>query len=74
MIRQNKEGSGAGVVSIHEIYTLGELNSRLGLGDWAVRQAKREGLKTARIGRCVFVTGREVLRYLQKQNSETKTG
>ena len=70
MIRETKQASGTGVVSVHEIYTLGELKSRLGLGDWALRKAKREGLKTARIGSRVFVTGESVLEYLKRQNPQ----
>ena len=43
------------------LYTLDELNDRLGLGEAAFRRARREGLVIKRIGRRAYFTGDAVL-------------
>ena len=56
----------AGVISRDEVYTLDELQQRLRLGAWALRQARRAGLRVLRIGRCAFVRGSDVMEFLDK--------
>ncbi len=55
-----------GVVREDEVYTLGEIKSRLKLGNWAIRRAQRLGLKTCKIGLRKYVVGRDVIEYLQR--------
>lgn len=48
------------------LYTLDELNDRLGLGKAAIRRARREGLVLKRIGRRTYCTGDAVLDWYGK--------
>jgi len=56
-----------GVVNAHEVYTLPELQERLQLGEWAMRQARRSGLRMVKIGRRKYVKGADFLDYLDRQ-------
>ena len=47
-----------------ELVPLDALNERLGLGEWAMRSAVQEGLRTHRIGRRKFVLGRDLIAWL----------
>lgn len=60
--------SSPGVISRDEVYTLPELQQRLNLGAWAMRQARRAGLKTLKIGRNKFVRGSDVMDFLERQS------
>ncbi len=57
--------SDEGCISADVLYTLPELKRRLGLGDAALRSARRRGLKMTLIGRRKFVLGRYVLHYVE---------
>jgi hypothetical protein len=48
------------------VYTLDELQARLRLGHWALRQARRDGLTVIRIGRRGYVRGSDVMTYLDR--------
>lgn len=48
------------------LYTLAEIESRLGLGVAAMRQARRKGLVVRRIGKRGFVLGRDLIEYVAK--------
>jgi hypothetical protein len=58
--------SSLGVISADDLYTLSELKLRLGLGRWALRQARRAGLRFFVIGRKKYIRGSEVIRFLEK--------
>jgi hypothetical protein len=55
-----------GAIRADVAYTLQELERRLGLGAWAMRQARRHGLKVRRVGRRGFVLGRDAIEYLER--------
>ena len=59
--------SRVGVLSLDEFYTIKEAQSRLGWSDAALRAAKRRGLKLLRSGKRRYVTGQEILRFLQHE-------
>ena len=47
-----------------ELLPIEVAQQRLGLGLWAVRQARRKGLKVRRIGRRSYVLGSDLIEYL----------
>ena len=53
-----------GLVSADTLYTLAEIQERLKLGQHAMRQARRAGLRVRRIGRRAFVLGRDVMAFI----------
>jgi hypothetical protein len=53
-----------GHVTADALYTLDEIQQRLKLGQHAMRQARRAGLKVRRIGRRAFVLGRDVMAFV----------
>ncbi len=55
-----------GEVKADSIYTLEEIQARLGLGLAALRTARRHGLKVRRIGRRGYVLGRDVMDYVER--------
>lgn len=58
-----------GAISLHEIYTIEEAKTRLGWTDSALRSAKRRGLKLLACGKRRYVTGGEILRFLESIQS-----
>ena len=54
-----------GEIRADAIYTLHELQQRTGLGQAALRTARRRGLKIKRIGRRGYVLGRDLIAYLE---------
>ena len=58
-----------GVVSGDDIYTLDEFSLRTRLGDAALRQARRDGLRIVYIHGRGFISGQEWLRYLTAKQS-----
>jgi len=46
-----------GYLSAHEIYRLGELKRRLGLGRWSFRKLRQAGLPVIVIGRNSYIEG-----------------
>ena len=55
----DKNDAVPGLIEPNVLYTLGELKRRTKLGDWAVRKARRAGLKIRKIGNQRFVFGRD---------------
>lgn len=55
----------SGSINQGEIYTLKEIKARLGLGKYALNQARERGLIVRRIGKRVFVTGEDVANFLR---------
>ena len=62
-----------GVISVHEVYRIEEAKARLGWSDSALRAAKRRGLKVMTCGKRRYVTGKEILRFLENQTSTPST-
>lgn len=58
-------GEAAGQISADVLYTLPELKQRLGLGDFAMRQARQAGLPVRKIGRRRYVLGSDVVTWLK---------
>jgi len=52
-----------GLIRSDELYTLPEFSKRLQLGEFALRQARRQGLTTAKIGRRVYIKGADAIAY-----------
>lgn len=66
MKRQDTRGLGA--VAINEIYTLEEAKFRLSWTDSAFRAATRRGLQLMASGKRKYVTGTEILRFLEAES------
>lgn len=62
----------AGVISTHEAYTLDEAKRRLQWTDSAVRSAKSKGLRLIKCGKRKYVSGKELLRFLESLNSDNQ--
>jgi len=56
-----------GVISVHDIYTLDEARKRLRWSESALRAARRRGLNLLSSGKRKFVTGQEILRFLESE-------
>lgn len=53
-------------LSVHEVYPLEVFKQRSGLDAWALRQARRNGLRVVTIGRRRFVTGADFVAYIEQ--------
>lgn len=53
-----------GHITADSLYTLAEIQGRLKLGQHAMRQARRAGLRVRRIGRRGYVLGRDVMEFI----------
>lgn len=60
-----------GEINADSLYTLDELNDRLGLGKSALRSARREGLAVKRIGRRGYVLGKDVIAWFERSAKPT---
>ncbi len=56
-----------GVISVHELYTLEEARKRLQWSESALRAARRRGLQLLSSGKRKYVTGKEILRFLESE-------
>jgi hypothetical protein len=54
----------AGEIHADSMYTLSEIHARLGLGTYALRQARKQGLPVRKIGRRSFVLGKDLLSFV----------
>jgi hypothetical protein len=55
-----------GVVSIFECYRLDEFRRRMGLGDLAFREVRRRGLRVVKIGKRVYVRGKDWMDFVDR--------
>ncbi len=55
-----------GVIDGTAIYTLGEFQDRLKLGQHAMRQARRAGLPVRRVGRRGYILGSDALEFFRR--------
>ena len=53
-----------GTIRPDEIYRLDEFKLRSGLGDFAFRQARGDGLRVVAIGKKIFVRGLDFIEYV----------
>ncbi len=53
-----------GSISAHELYSLEAVESRLGLGAWALRQMRRRGLRVLRCGGRGYILGADIIAHL----------
>ena len=65
------ESAYPGVVSIHELYTLDEARKRLRWTESAMRAARRRGLRLLSSGKRKYVTGREIMRFIESEQEES---
>ncbi|REJ92495.1 MAG: hypothetical protein DWQ35_12080 [Planctomycetota bacterium] len=63
-----------GVISILETYTLDEARRRLRWTESSMRSARRRGLRLLQCGKRKYVTGREIVRFLENDASSTDDG
>lgn len=61
-----------GVIRADELYTLEEVRLRLKLGSWAMRKARRAGLRVMRMGNRAFVAGDELIAFLKSQDGASE--
>ena len=52
-----------GEIRADGMYTLAEIRARLGLGPYALREARRRGLPVRKIGRRSYVLGKDILAF-----------
>jgi hypothetical protein len=62
-----------GVFATNEVYSIEEAKRRLGWSDSAMRAAKRRGLSLLRSGKRRYVTGQEILRFLQEETKQSSS-
>ena len=63
-----------GVISIHELYTLGEARRRLRWTESAMRAARRRGLRLLSSGKRKYVRGSEIVRFLESEQGSPRSG
>ncbi|MEX0936881.1 MAG: hypothetical protein WDZ59_03400 [Pirellulales bacterium] len=56
-----------GVITQGAVYGLNEFKQRTGISDWALRQARRQGLKVRRVGNTSYVRGDDFIHWLIAQ-------
>ena len=56
-----------GYIAQDELYTIQEIDRRLGLGVAALRAARRKGLVIHKIGRRSYVFGQDLINYVQEK-------
>jgi hypothetical protein len=69
-----RDGAAFGVISLTEIYTLDEARRRLCWTASSLRAARRRGLKLLDSGKRKYVTGTEILRFLENQPGSFNPG
>ena len=62
-----------GIILSDATYTLGEFQRISGLGEAALRKARRQGLVVSRVGRRGFVTGRDFQDYLGALSEDVRS-
>ncbi|QDT79189.1 hypothetical protein Mal35_26440 [Gimesia maris] len=60
-----------GQIEPQTLYSLEEFKQVSGMGNWALRQARKAGLKMLKIGNRKFVKGQAFIDFLDSQNNET---
>ncbi|MBA2117072.1 helix-turn-helix domain-containing protein [Bremerella alba] len=63
---------GCGVISRQELYTTRQLKARLGISDASIREMKREGLPVIRLGKRAFISGNQIIEFLERRASNAQ--
>ncbi len=76
MVRAADQKQAADVFSLGEIepdklYSLEAFKRVTGLKDWALRSARKAGLKMKRVGNRKFVKGKDFIDFLDSQNEDS---
>ena len=66
--KERRKQAALGVVSVHELYTLQEARRRLGWTESSMRSARRRGLKLLSCGKRKYITGKEILRFMESES------
>lgn len=61
----------AGQIEPQTLYSLEEFKQVSGMKNWALRQARKAGLKMLRIGNRKFVKGQAFIDFLESQNEDS---
>ncbi len=59
-----------GPIEADALYPMAEFQSRSGLGEWALRQARRAGLPVLRLHGRAFIRGSDFHAYVDRQTSQ----
>ena len=59
-----------GFIEAEALYTVAEVERRLGLKEWARKEARKKGLRIKKIGRKSFILGRDVIKFFDDQPTE----
>jgi hypothetical protein len=62
-----QQPNNGGVISAVELYSLTQLKQRLGWSKHALREARRAGLPIRRFGTRSYVSGRELISWMETQ-------
>ncbi|QDT44281.1 hypothetical protein Pan241w_43890 [Gimesia alba] len=58
-----------GQIEPQTLYSLEEFKQVSGMGNWALRQARKAGLKMLKVGNRKFVKGQAFINFLDSQNA-----
>lgn len=61
----------SGQIEPQTLYSLEEFKQVSGMGNWALRQARKAGLKMLKIGNRKFVKGQAFIDFLDSQNDNS---
>ncbi len=61
-----------GQIEPQTLYSLEQFKQVSGMGNWALRQARKAGLKMLKVGNRKFVKGQVFIDFLDSQNERTK--
>ena len=70
MAEMKTQLSTVGEIRKDATYTLKEFKRRLGIGDAAIRQMKREGLPLRKIGKAKYVMGEDWFEFVDKHSDD----
>ena len=65
---ENHRPTVPGLIEAGAVYTLPEVQQRLQLGDHALRQARRAGLRVRRVGRRAYVLGSDIIQFIEQSS------
>lgn len=63
--RPNRPPDAPGLIQAGQCYTLAEFRARTGMGEHALRTARRRGLRLRYVGRCGYVLADDWFAYLE---------
>ncbi len=70
MTRQPTTNHPPGVIAPNQLYTLAELKRRTKMGDWAIRKARKTGLRVRAVGNARFVFGHDFHAFVRKHGED----